>query len=109
CACVAIFIASTLIATTEASEPVSVEGVYLLLSDDIDVPAREAGILSAIAVTEGQFVNERDLLANIEDRQARLERDRVAMEVEVAKRQADKSIEIELAKKALSVAQTELQ
>src|SRR5690606_10065078 len=75
CACVAIFIASTLIATTEASEPVSVEGVYLLLSDDIDVPAREAGILSAIAVTEGQFVNERDLLANIEDRQARLERD----------------------------------
>ena len=92
-----------------AAEPITVQSVYLLLSDEIDVPAREAGVLASVRVAEGRFASEGELLANVEDREARLARDRVALEVEVAKRQADMAIELDLAKKALEVARTELQ
>lgn len=91
-----------------ADEPIPVRSVYLRLSEDIDVPAREAGVLSEIVGAEGAMIEQGGLLARVEDQEARLVRDRTALEVEIAKRQADKAIEIDLAKKSLVVAETEL-
>ncbi|MBA3311771.1 MAG: HlyD family efflux transporter periplasmic adaptor subunit [Planctomycetota bacterium] len=84
------------------------QSVYLRLSEDIDVPAREPGVLSEIASDEGALVEAGALLARVEDREARLGRDRAALEVEVAKRQADKNIELGIARKSLVVAEAEL-
>ena len=95
--------------TATAAEPIPVQSVYLRLAEDIDVPAREAGVLATVAVPEGRLVERGELLAQIEDRQASLERDRVALEVDVARRLADKTIEIDFAEKARTVAATELQ
>jgi multidrug efflux pump subunit AcrA (membrane-fusion protein) len=61
-----------------------------------------------MSAKEGALVEAGTLLAKVEDSEARLTRDRAAIEVEVAKRMADKSIEIDIAKKALTVAETEL-
>lgn len=91
-----------------AAEPIAVQSVYLRLSEDIDVPARVPGVLSEMNAPEGAFVEQGTLLARVEDNEARLARDRAAIEVEVATRLADKEIEIEIARKALAVATTEL-
>ncbi len=91
-----------------AAEPIEVQSVYLRLSEDIDVPAMVPGVLSEMSAKEGALVEAGTLLAKVEDSEARLTRDRAAIEVEVAKRMADKSIEIDIAKKALTVAETEL-
>jgi RND family efflux transporter MFP subunit len=92
-----------------AVEPIAVQSVYLRLSEDIDVPAREAGVLSEIAANEGALVEADSVLARVEDREAQLVRDRAALEVEFAKRQADKTIELAIAQKAMIVAKTELE
>jgi len=91
-----------------ASEPIEVQSVYLRLSEDIDVPAMVPGVLSEMNADEGGFVEPGTLLARVEDSEARLARDRAAIEVEVATRMADKDIEIEITRKALAVAETEL-
>ncbi len=89
-------------------DPIEVQSVYLRLSEDIDVPAMVPGVLSEMGAQEGAFVEQGTLLARVEDSEARLTRDRAAIEVEVANRMADKAIEIEIAQKALAVAETEL-
>lgn len=91
-----------------AAEPIDVQSVYLTLSEDIDVPALVPGVLSELSAKEGALVEQGTPLAKVEDSEARLARDRAAIEVEVATRTADKTIEIAIAKKALTVAETEL-
>jgi multidrug efflux pump subunit AcrA (membrane-fusion protein) len=44
------------------------------LIEDIQVPAREAGSLTAVEVVEGQFVTAGQLLAQIDDRQPKLDK-----------------------------------
>jgi RND family efflux transporter MFP subunit len=91
-----------------AAEPIEVQSVYLRLSEDIDVPALVPGLLSELSAKEGALVEQGASLAQVEDSEARLARDRAALEIEVATRMADKAIELEIAKKALTVAETEL-
>ena len=91
-----------------AAEPIEVQSVYLRLSEDIDVPALVPGLLSELSAKEGALVEQGAPLAQVEDSEARLARDRAALEIEVATRMADKAIELEIAKKALTVAETEL-
>jgi multidrug efflux pump subunit AcrA (membrane-fusion protein) len=104
----ALIISSGHLAAGGAPETIPVQTVYLRLSEDIDIPAPEAGILAAVPAAEGRLVGEAELLAQIEDREARLVRDRASLELEVARREADKSIETELARKGLAVTELEL-
>lgn len=103
-----LIVLATITAEVSAAEPLLVRSVYLRLSEDIDVPAREAGVLSEISSAEGTLVNVGDLLAKVEDHEARLVRDRSVIEVEIARRQASKTIELEIARKSVVFAETEL-
>ena len=79
------------------------------LIEDIQVPAREAGALTAVAVTEGQFVTAGQLLIQIDDRQPRLDKLAAELERDAALAKALDDIEVRYAEAALSVALAELQ
>ncbi len=87
---------------------IDVPNVFLRLGEDIELPAREAGVLGELTVKEGDLVEAGDVIARIEDSEARLLRERATLDVQVARREADRSIEIEYAQKARGVAEAEL-
>lgn len=92
----------------EPDTPITVPNVFLRLGEDIELPAQEAGVLAEIPVEEGRLVEAGETVARIEDDEATLLLDRATLEVAVAKREAERAIEIEYARKALGVAQAEL-
>ncbi|MGC1275629.1 MAG: HlyD family efflux transporter periplasmic adaptor subunit [Planctomycetaceae bacterium] len=92
----------------EPDSPITVPNVFLRLGEDIELPAQEAGVLAEMPVEEGRLVEAGETVARIQDDEATLLRDRATLEVAVAKREAERAIEIEYARKALGVAQAEL-
>jgi multidrug efflux pump subunit AcrA (membrane-fusion protein) len=98
----------------EAADPaaggpaVTVSNVFLRLGEDIELPAREAGVLAELPVADGGVVEAGAVLARVEDDEAKLLRDRAALDVEVARREADLAIDEEYARKARGVAEAEL-
>lgn len=62
------------------SDPV-LEACNLEFLEDVQIPATEAGVLTTLAVVEGSLVQEGDVIAGIDDREAK-------MQLEIAKHQA---------------------
>ncbi|MEX2173873.1 MAG: HlyD family efflux transporter periplasmic adaptor subunit [Pirellulaceae bacterium] len=79
------------------------------LIEDIQVPAREAGALTAVNVVEGQFVTAGQLLAQIDDRQPQLDKVAAELERDAALTKAQDDIEVRYAEAALAVAASDLQ
>jgi macrolide-specific efflux system membrane fusion protein len=79
------------------------------LIEDIQVPAREAGPLTAVQVAEGQFVTAGQLLAMIDDRQPKLDKLAAELERDAALAKAADDIEVRYSEAALAVASAELQ
>jgi multidrug efflux pump subunit AcrA (membrane-fusion protein) len=78
---------------------------YLRLIDQVDVPARVAGVLSSVAVREGMIVRADDLLARIDDDDAKLVVERAQLDLDVARKQAENQAEVEAAKTAVAEAE----
>jgi macrolide-specific efflux system membrane fusion protein len=87
---------------------VQVQSVLLTLIEEVEVPAREAGVLDTIAVREGQTVKPGDLLVGLEDIEARLRKDRAQLELNVAQMDAKNDLKVRFAAKSLDVARAEL-
>jgi macrolide-specific efflux system membrane fusion protein len=102
------FLAVALSASALAEEPVEVSSVLVKLIEQIEVPAREAGVLESVAVREGQMVAADAPLAQIEDADLRLERRRAQLELIGAQKQAESDVKVRYAKKSLQVAEAEL-
>jgi RND family efflux transporter MFP subunit len=83
--------------------------VVLTLIDQVDVPAREAGMLTATLAREGETVEEGKLLGRIDDAEAQLLRARAATDVQQARELAENDIKVRFARKSAEVAQAELQ
>jgi RND family efflux transporter MFP subunit len=90
------------------AEEIQVSSVLLKLIEQVEVPAREAGVLKEVAVREGQMVEKGARLAQIEDTDMQLERRRAQLELLAARKQADSDVKIRYAKKSLEVAEAEL-
>ena len=90
------------------AEEIQVSSVLLKLIEQVEVPAREAGVLQEVAVREGQMVAQGAPLAQIEDADVRLERRRAQLELVAARKQADSDVKVRYAKKSLEVAESEL-
>lgn len=71
------------------------------------VPAEEAGKLTAINVREGMQVKAGDLLANIDDTQAQKQKRAATAEYQAAKTKAESEVDIEHAEAAAKVAEFE--
>jgi|GEM_PF-789246 multidrug efflux pump subunit AcrA (membrane-fusion protein) len=79
------------------------------LIEDIQAPALEAGALTSVEVTEGQFVAAGQLIAKVDDRQPALERRAAQLERDAAVAKAQDDIEVRYAKAALDVASADLE
>jgi len=92
-----------------AAARISVDSVFLTLLEEVEVPAREAGIIEELLLREGQAVKEGQLLARIDDTRSRLACEQARIELERARKLAANDFKVQLAGKTQQVAGLELQ
>ena len=88
--------------------PVEVESVVLRLLEEAEVPAQEAGVVTNVAVREGQRVKQGELLTQIDDQVARLAAEAAQSQYQIAQAKAMNDVRIRFAKKSLEVSAAEL-
>jgi macrolide-specific efflux system membrane fusion protein len=108
-----LFVACTLVLLSLpwnalGAEQVAVSSVLIKLMEQVEVPARESGVLNDISVREGQMVSAGAVVAQIDDGEAKLERRRAELELAAARKQADNDVKVRYAKKSLEVSEAEL-
>jgi multidrug efflux pump subunit AcrA (membrane-fusion protein) len=86
----------------KAKTVVKASTVHLRLIDQVDVPAQASGVLVAIPAREGQLVAENDLVARIDDTDAKLAVEGARLDLEAATAKASSSLKLTTAKTALS-------
>jgi macrolide-specific efflux system membrane fusion protein len=91
-----------------ARQPLGVDSVVLRLFEEAEVPAQEAGVVTALAVREGQRVKQGEVLAQIDDQVARLAAEAVQAQYEIARAKAANDVRQRFAKKSLEVSEAEL-
>ncbi|MEO8495352.1 MAG: HlyD family efflux transporter periplasmic adaptor subunit [Planctomycetota bacterium] len=84
-------------------------GCQVLLINDVDVPAEEAGRLLAVNAKEGDHVERDSIVAQINNEQALLSKVAAELERDAAQTRADDDIEVQYAIKSFELAETELQ
>ncbi len=87
---------------------IEVQSVVLRLLEEAEVPAQEAGVITGVAVVEGQSVKQGDLLAQIDDQVARLAADAAKAKYEIARAKATNDVRIRFAQKETDVSEAEL-
>jgi macrolide-specific efflux system membrane fusion protein len=65
----------------------------ITIIDEVQLPAREAGVLTALEVREGQLVNEGQLVAQIEDDKSRKQLELATLEYQVAMAQYENDVD----------------
>ena len=95
--------------SANAPNSIVAESALLRVIDQVSVPARTVGVLSAIDVKEGQLVKQGALLAKVDDTQEKLIYQRAALEYELAKESAANDIAIRVAEKSLEFSEQEYQ
>jgi multidrug efflux pump subunit AcrA (membrane-fusion protein) len=96
-------------AAAPASREVQVPHCLVSLIEDVQVPALEAGALTSVAVVEGQYVSQGQLLAQFDDRQPRLDKLAAELQRDAALAKAQDDIEVRYAEAAFAVANAELE
>lgn len=91
------------------AEPTHIADVLVTLIEQAESPAREAGLLAELPIVAGQSVVAGQLLAKIDDLDARLRVEKATAEVEIAQAEAANGTKVRFAKAAAEVAQAELQ
>lgn len=103
----AILVLCAIVAPASA-QSLEVESVVLRLIEEAEVPAQEAGVVTNVAVREGQHVKRGELLAQIDDQVARLAAEAAKAEYDIAHGKAANDVKIRFAQKALEVSEAEL-
>src|SRR5687767_2404116 len=87
---------------------IEIPSVVFKVSEEVSVPARDAGVLAKIDVKEGQLVEEGDIVVRLLDTDVRLAVDRARLEAEIALRKFKNDVDIRYAIKSTEVAKAEL-
>lgn len=100
----------------ESASAVQATGCFLRIKDQAEVPARERGVLNQIVVKLGQAIQEGDLLAELDDQEARIDFKLAEIDLAIAARKTQDSVQIEIteaaaleSEKLLKQAQLDLQ
>lgn len=106
-----LIIARPLFAATTASSsaPLEVQSVVLRLLEEADVPAQEAGVLTNVAVREGNAVKHGQTLAQVDDQVAQMAEVAAKLKYDVAHEKATNDVQVRYARKAAEVAEAELE
>jgi multidrug efflux pump subunit AcrA (membrane-fusion protein) len=100
-----LFVVTSIAHASDPATPLVIESVVLRLLEEAEVPAQEGGVLTEVAVREGQCVTKGQLLAQIDDQVARLAAEAAQSQYEIAQAKATNDVRIRFAKKALEVSQ----
>jgi macrolide-specific efflux system membrane fusion protein len=92
-----------------AARQAHIPSCLVSLAAEVKAPALESGPLVEITVREGDYVQQRAILARIDDEQAQLQRFAAERELRAAMAQAEDDIGVRYAEAALEVAAAELQ
>jgi len=84
-----------------AAGEIDVESAQIRLIDDVEVPAQVQGVLKSLDVREGQLVGEGDPIAQLDEVEAKLLRDRAQIDLDTAVKQAKNDVKLRLAQKAV--------
>jgi multidrug efflux pump subunit AcrA (membrane-fusion protein) len=95
-------------AETAAIAPVEVDSVVIRLLEEAEIPAQEAGVVTGVAVREGQRVKQGELLAQIDDQVPRVAAEAAKALYDVARAKATNDVRIRFAQKSLEVSEAEL-
>ncbi len=87
---------------------IEVQSVVLRLLEEAEVPAQEAGVVTSVAVVEGQRVKQGELLAQIDDQVARLAADATKAKYDIARAKATNDVRLRFAQKEIEVSEAEL-
>lgn len=101
-ACVAVASAAS------SEEPIRIASVVLEVVEQVDVPARDTGVLESLAVREGQLVSAGDTLAKLESEETQLGLERAEIAWDIARRDAESDVNVRFATASLEVARAEL-
>jgi RND family efflux transporter MFP subunit len=94
--------------TASTVSPIEVQSVMLRLISEAAVPAQEAGVITSVAVREGQHVKQGEVLAQIDDQVALMAAQSAKLAYDGAREKATNDVEIRYAQKAADVAEAEL-
>ena len=95
-------------AVVAGADEIRISGALVKLIDQLDVPAREAGTIVELAVREGSRVKTGDMLARIDDTEARFAQERAYVELRISEQNAASDVAVRSAERALQTAGTEL-
>lgn len=79
------------------------------LVEQVEVPARESGVLADVRVAEGQMVREGEVLAQIDDAEARAAEEHAKADLDVAAARAANTVNVRFGRKSVEVAKAELE
>src|SRR5436853_1617550 len=104
CAVIAITIASgTFAADEQPKSAIEVQSVALRLLEEAEVPAQEAGVITSVAVREGQRVKQGELLTQIDDQVPKLVADATKAKYDIARAKAMNDVRLRFAHKSTEV------
>jgi len=111
CVSTLVLLAPSWLNAAEPAQPetLEVQSVVLRLIAEAEVPAQEAGVLTAVPVREGQRVKQGELLAQIDDEVAQMAELAARLKFDVAQAKATNDVQIRFARKAAEVAAAELE
>lgn len=104
-----VLLTGLLLAADPSAKELQINSVVVTLIDQVDVPAREAGMLTSLVVREGGTVEEGGTVGQIDDRDVRLLQLRAETEVAQARELFENDIKVRFARKSSEVAKAELQ
>src|SRR4051794_3509257 len=87
---------------------VEVQSVAIRLLEEAEVPAQEAGVITNVAVREGQRVKQGELLTQIDDQVPRLMAEAIKAKYDIARAKATNDVRQRYAQKATDVSEAEL-
>ncbi len=97
-----------LLASSVSAAEIEVPSVLVKLIEQVDVPAREAGVLEQLSVREGQMVKAGDPLAQIDDAAAKFAKRKAELELDGARQLSESDVKVRFARKSSEVAAAEL-
>lgn len=104
-----VWLSSVFAAAAAELQPLRVADAVVTLSEQIEVPARSAGVLEKINVREGDVVRAGQIAGLMDDTDARLAVTKAETEAASARAEADNKLKVLAAEKAAAAAKAELQ
>ena len=93
--------------SSSAQARIDVDTCSVHLIDDIEIPAKESGVLTELNVKEGDAVPSNKIIGTIDQTLLQIERERVETKLDIAREMASDTSSIDVAKKKYSLAKHE--